>query len=399
MTTSRRPLEGLRVLDLSNLLAGPMSTMHLADYGADVIKVEHPARGDEMRRWGLQKDGVGLFFKVINRNKRTITVDFGHPEGRDLVRRLATDVDVVVENFRTGTVERWGIGYDDLVAVNPDLIMVHLTGFGRTGPLSHEPGFGSLVEAFAGAAYINGHSDREPLIQPFGLGDATAAIFAAFAVMVAVYNRDRGHGGQEIDLGLYEGLFTMLGPQVINYDQLGVVQERYGADNPFVAPRGTYLTRDGHWIAISGSTQATFERICRALEMDELLIDERFASNALRIANGAALTELLREAIGKRDRDDLVTLARTHQATIGPVNNVADMFSDSQVAARGNVVEIDDEELGPVRMQNVAIKFTETPGRITHTGPPMAAHNDEVFGELLGLGEEELTWLKDQGVI
>jgi crotonobetainyl-CoA:carnitine CoA-transferase CaiB-like acyl-CoA transferase len=399
MTTNRQPLEGIRVLDLSNLLAGPMSTMHLADYGADVIKVEHPERGDEMRKWGLQKDGVGLFFKVINRNKRTITIDLGKQQGRDLVRKLAAEVDIVVENFRTGTVERWGIGYDDLVAANPDLIMVHLTGFGRTGPLAHEPGFGSLVEAFAGAAYVNGHDDREPLIQPFGLGDASAAIFAAFAVMVAVYNRDQGHGGQEIDLGLYEGLFTMLGPQVINYDQLGVIQERYGADNPFVAPRGTYKTRDGHWVAISGSTQATFERICRALELDWVLTDDRFSTNASRVANGGALTDLLREAIVVRDRDDLVALARKHQATMGPVNNVADMFTDGQVQARGNLIEVEDAELGPVRMQNVAIKFSETPGRVTHTGPPKAAFNDEVFRELLGLGEEEIQRLKDTGVI
>lgn len=352
-----------------------------------------------MRRWGLQKDGVGLFFKVINRNKRMITVDLNHPQGRDLIRRLAAEVDVVVENFRTGTVERWGLGYDDLAANNPDLIMLHLTGFGRTGPLSHEPGFGSLVEAFSGAAYVNGHADREPLIQPFGLGDTSAAIFAAFAVMVAVYNRDQGHGGQEIDLGLYEGLFTMLGPQVINYDQLGVVQERYGADNPFVAPRGTYLTRDGHWVAISGSTQVTFERICRALEMEELVEDERFATNSARVTNGSALTGLLRDAIGKRDRDELVWLARKHQATMGPVNNVADMFEDPQVQARENLTEIDDPELGPMRMQNVAIKFSRTPGRVSHAGAAKASSNDEVLRKTLGMGEEEILRLKESGAI
>lgn len=396
---SRAPLEGLRVLDLSNLLAGPMSTMHLGDYGADVIKVEHPARGDEMRQWGLKKDGIGLFFKVVNRNKRTITIDLSRPEGRDLVLRLAREVDVVVENFRTGTVERWGIGYEDLSAANPDIIMMHLTGFGRTGPLAHEPGFGSLVEAFAGAAYINGHADREPLIQPFGLGDATAAIFAAFAVMVAVYNRDHGGGGQEIDLGLYEGLFTMLGPQVVNYDQLGVVQERYGADNPFVAPRGTYRTRDGHWVAISGSTQVTFERICTALELPGLSSDPRFASNELRIANGQVLSELLKQRIAELDRDEVLARARKHQATMGPVNNVADMFGDPHVKARGNIVEIPDEDLGPVRMQNVALKFSRTPGRIVHTGPRKAAFNEEVFHDVLGLGEEAIAQLTEKGVI
>lgn len=396
---SRLPLEGLRILDLSNLLAGPMSTMHLADYGADVIKVEHPVRGDEMRSWGSKKNGVGLFFKVINRNKRTITLDLSKPKGREIVLKLAAQCDAVVENFRTGTLERWGLGYDDLRAVNEDVIFMHLTGFGRTGPLAREPGFGSLIEAYAGAAYVNGHADRAPLIQPFGLGDGSAAIFAAFAILTATYNRDHGGGGQEIDLGLYEGLFTMLGPQVINYDQLGVMQERYGADNPFVAPRGTYRTQDGHWIAISGSTQATFERVCRALDVEYLINDGRFKSNELRIEHGEVLSETLANVVGKQNRADILAQARRHAATIGPVNSVADIFEDEHIAARGNIAEVPDDELGPIRMQNVAIRFSKTQGRISHAGPPKGAHTRHVLVSELGIAEEDVSRLEDEGVI
>jgi crotonobetainyl-CoA:carnitine CoA-transferase CaiB-like acyl-CoA transferase len=396
---SKLPLEGVRVLDLSNLMAGPMSTMHLADFGADVIKVEHPAKGDEMRRWGNAKDDVGLFFKVVNRNKRTVTIDLRSNRGRELALRLAAESDVVVENFRTGTLEGWGLGYADMCQANPDIIMLHLTGFGRTGPRAHDPGFGSLVEAFAGASYINGHADREPLIQPFGLGDSSAAIFAAYSVLVALYHKVNGGGGQEIDLGLYEGLFAMLGPQVINYDQLGLVQERYGADNPFVAPRGTYRTKDNLWVAVSGSTQGTFERICRALAIEQCINDPRFVTNRLRVENGTELSQIIASAVADWNRADLVERARVLEATIGPVNNIRDAFSDEQFAARGNIAQIEDEELGPVRMQNVAAKLSRTPGSVRHAGPPKGRHNEEVFCGLLGLSEAELEALHADGAV
>lgn len=396
---NRRALEGLKVLDLSNLLAGPMSTMHLADHGAEVIKVEHPRRGDEMRRWGRKKDGVGLFFKVINRNKKSITLDLSSPEGREIVLKLVKDVDVVVENFRTGTLERWGLGYEDLKAASEDIIVLHVTGFGRSGPRREEPGFGSLVEAYAGAAYINGHADREPLIQPFGLGDSSAAIFGAFAILAAIFNRDNGGGGQEIDLALYDGLFTMLGPHVINYDQLGEIQERYGADNPFVSPRGTFLTQDGHWIAVSGSTQVTFERVCHTIDAPELVDDPRFASNSDRIANGEQLTEILATRIATFDRADLLAKASELQATIGPVNSVSDVLADPQIIARENVVTVPDDELGSIRMQNVAVHLLGTPGVIDFAGAPQGAFNEEIYQGKLGLDAAQIESLEEKGVI
>lgn len=395
----RQALEGVRVLDLSNLLAGPMTTMHLADYGADVVKVEHPERGDELRRWGHSKDDVGLFFKVLNRNKRTVTLDLKSPRGQELVRRLVPSFDVVVESYRPGTLERWGIGYEQLREARPDLIMLHVSGFGRTGPWSQRPGFGTLAEAFSGAAYISGFPDRPPLLPSFGLGDTSTAIFGAFAVMVALHNRDHGGSGQEIDLALYEGLFTLLGPQVVDYDQLGVVQERDGSRLPFVAPRNTYRTADDVWVAIAGSTQATFERICRALAIEELIGDERFATNRLRIVNCAALDDEIQAAIGRLDFDDVTARFDAAGAPIGPVLNVEQILAHPQYQARENVTAVPDEELGEVRMQNVAARLTVTPGRIEHAGPPKARHNDEVYGELLGLDGDALAELAAEGVI
>lgn len=392
-------LHGIRVLDLSNLGAGPMITMHLGDFGADVIKVEHPIRGDELRHWGNAKDGVGLFFKVVNRNKRAVTLDLKTPEGQELARALARECDVVVENYRTGTIEGWGLGYSDLSADREDLVYAHVTGFGRTGPRSHQPGFGSLTEAFAGAVYRSGFPDRRPLMQPFALVDSAAALVGAYAVMVALFHRERTGQGQEIDLALYESIFNMMGPHVIDYDQLGLVQERMGAHSPHVAPRGTFQTRDGAWVAMSGSTQSTFERICAALGAPELATDARFATNAARISHLPDLTEALDDLAGAMDRDVLLERADELGAPICAVNNIADIFEDDHYDARSNIVKVDDEELGSVRMQNVATTLTSTPGAITHAGPRLGQHNAEVYRGLLGLDREHVQRLRDKHVI
>lgn len=388
------------MLDISNLLAAPMATMFMADFGADVIKVEHPVHGDELRKWGRRKDDVGLYFKVLNRNKRTITLDLKTPRGQALVHRLVAECDVVVESYRPGTIERWGLGYEQLSEVNPRLIMLHISGFGRTGPASDKPGFGTIGEAFSGYAAITGFPDRPPLLPAFGLGDASTGIFAAFAVLLALYHRDaRGGTGQEIDLGLYEGLFTMLGPQVIDYDQLGVVQERAGSRLPFVAPRNTFETADGAWIAIAGSTQATFERIADVLGCERLISDARFADNQARMRNAAALEAELQEAIRRVPAREILERCSEMGAPVGPVYDIAQIFDDPQYRARENIAVVPDDELGEVRMQNVVPRLTDTPGRIEHAGPPKGSHNSEVYGGLLGLAEDELAVLEDAGVI
>lgn len=390
-------LSGIRVADISNFLAAPMASMFLGDYGAEVVKVEHPSRGDEMRFWGENKKGVGLYYKVINRNKKSVTADLRTPIGVEIVKRLVRTADVVIENYRPGTLEKWGLGYDVLSEVNLRIVMLRITGFGQTGPYSHKPGFGTLAEAFAGAAHITGFPDRPPLLPAFGLGDSTAGLAGAFLTMVALFERERHGGrGQVVEFAIYEPLLTLLGPQVVNYDQLGLVQERSGSRLPFTAPRNTYRTRDGKWVAIAGSAQSIFERICRALERPELIADPRFRDNRIRMENAAELDAELQSAIERFDLDALIRRFEQHEAAVAPVNNVAQIFADPHYAARQNITAVPDEELGgPLRMQNVVGNFSRTPGAIRRAGPRLGEHNREVLVEELGFSEAEL---KDAGL-
>ena len=396
MPHTPQPLAGVKVVDIANFLAGPVCSMFLADFGAEVVKLERPDTGDELRYWGNDRDGVGLMYKMVNRNKLSVTADLRTPLGVEIVRRLVADADIIVENFRKGTLERWGLGYDVLSAVNPGLVMVRLTGFGQTGPNSHRPGFGTLAEGYAGYAYITGYPDRPPLLPGFGLADETAGLMAAFLAMVALKEREASGRGQVVDLAIYEPLFTLLGPQVVDFDQLGLVQERNGSRLPFTAPRNTYRTRDDKWVSISGSAQSTFERMCEALGVPELVGDPRFADNRCRIRNAEALDEALQAAIVRHDREPLIALFDSFDAAAAPCNSIAEIFEDAHFRARENIVAIDDAELGgAIRMQNVAGRFSRTPGRIRRAGPPLGAHNRAVLVDRLGFREAEL---EDAGV-
>jgi crotonobetainyl-CoA:carnitine CoA-transferase CaiB-like acyl-CoA transferase len=391
-TAGIMPLSGVKVVDIANFLAGPMSSMFLGDFGAEVIKVERPGTGDEVRKWGNNKDGVGLMYKLINRNKRSVTADLRTPLGVEIVKRLIKDADIVIENYRKGTLEKWGLGYDTLSAINPKLVMLRITGFGQTGPHSHRPGFGTLAEGFSGSAYISGNADSPPLLPSYGLADDSTGLMGAYLALTGLMARDRNNGkGQVIDLALYEPLFTLMGPQVVDYDQLGIVQERNGSRLPFTAPRNTYKTKDEKWVAISGSAQSTFERMCVALEVPDLPSDPRFLDNRLRIQNAVALDGALQDAIALFDRDTLLALFEKHDATAAPCHSIADIFEDPHYAARENIVAVEDEELGgPIRMQNVVGKFSETPGRIRSAGPRLGAHNKEILIDNLGFDEAEL---------
>jgi formyl-CoA transferase len=372
--------------------------MFLADFGAEVIKAEHPVNGDGMRKWGSLKDGKGLFFKMVNRNKKTITLDLHHEAAQDLVRQMVSQVDVVIENYRPGTLERWGIGYEQLSAINPGLIMARITGYGQEGPYSSRRTLGTIGEAFSGCVYVSGFADRPPLLPPFGLGDASTAIMTAFGIMLALYHRDANGGqGQVIDSALYEGLYTLLGPHVIDYDQLGIIQER--GQIAHVAPRNSYQTKDGTWVVLSGGTGRTFERILAALGASELLEDPRFADNPLRIKNSAALDEKLQAVIGSISYEELqVRLAETG-APIGRVMNVADTFADPQYEFRGNLVSVPDDDFGTVRMQNAVPRLTGTPGAVEHTGAERGAYNDEVLAALCSLGPDDIQKLRADGAI
>ena len=391
MTDFPKPLAGVKVVDIANFLAGPIASMFLADFGADVIKVERPETGDELRFWGNDKNGVGLMYKLVNRNKQSVTADLRTPLGVEIVKRLVADADIVVENYRKGTLERWGIGYDVLNAINPGLIMLRVTGFGQTGPNSHRPGFGTLAEGYSGFAYITGYPDRPPLLPGFGLADDSAGLMGAFLAMVALQEKNGSGKGQVIDMAIYEPLFTLLGPQVVDFDQLGLVQERNGSRLPFTAPRNTYRTKDEKWVSISGSAQSTFERMCKALEAPELINDPRFLDNRLRIQNAVALDEALQASIEMFDRDALLVLFDEFDAAAAPCNSIAEIFKDPHFKARENIVSVEDEELGePIRMQNVVGKFSRTPGEIRHAGPKLGSSNRAILIEQLGFDEADL---------
>ena len=385
------PFEDVKVIDISNFLAAPMSAMFLADFGAEVTKIERPGTGDEVRYWGRNKGGVGLYYKILGRGKKSVTADLRTPFGVEVVKRLVKDAEILIENYRVGTLEKWGIGPEVLQAINPGLIIVRITGFGQTGPYRDRPGFGTLAEAFAGFVHINGEPQRPPLLPGFGLADSTTGIMAAFLASAALHEKRRSGKGQIVDLAIYETLFTLLGPQVIDYDQLGEVQQRQGSRLPFTAPRNTYRSRDGKWVSIAGSAQSTFESICAALDIRHVIGEPRFLDNRLRLTHATELDEVLQAAIGKLDLDVLMERFIGNDAPISPVNDIAQITADPQFQARENIVAIQDAELcGPVKMQNVVGKLSATPGRIRRAGSILGAHNREVLIDQLGFSEAEV---------
>jgi formyl-CoA transferase len=389
-------LSDVKVLDLSNFLAAPMCAMFMADFGAQVIKIEKPGSGDEMRFWGENKDGVGLYYKVINRGKKSVTLDLRTPFGVEVVKKLVLDTDIVIENYRTGTLEKWGLGYETLKAINPSLIMIRVTGYGQTGPYSDRPGFGTLAEAYAGAAFISGYPDQAPLLPGFGLADSTTGLMAAYLGLVAMAEKRRTGKGQYIDLAIYETLLTLIGPNVINYDQLGIIQQRSGSRLSFTAPRNTYRTRDERWVTIGGSAQSAFTSICITLGIPEIIEDPRFLNNRLRIKNVEALDQAIQSAVSQFDLDDLLAQAAKNNSTMSPVNDVEQIFADPHIQARQNITQLFDSELkSNVRMQGVVGKLSESPGHIRHPGPRLGADNHAVLVEQLGY---TLTQLAHEGI-
>ncbi|MDA8261559.1 MAG: CoA transferase [Actinomycetota bacterium] len=395
----QKPLEGIRVLDLSSLMAGPVMAMHLADFGADVIKVEQPGRGDELRRWGLSKNGVPLMFKLVNRNKRVVTANMRVPEGQEIVRRLAATADVVIENFRPGTLERWGLGYEQLSDINPRLVMVRVTGYGQTGPSSQRRGFGTIVEGISGFAALTGMPGGPPLLPSFGLGDTSTAIFGAYAAMLGLFHAQRIGRGQYVDLALYDGLIMLLGSHIIDYDQLGFVPPRLGSRTAFVAPRNIYPTGDGEWVVIAGSTQKTFLAILDALDLQELGQDPRFATNSDRLQNVEVLDELISKRLMQLSQAEVLKRLEDSGAAVGPIYDVEDVLEDEQMQHRNVAIAVDDPELGTIRMQNVAVRLSATPGEVRWSGPEIGAHNREVLGGELGFSDGELEDLRARGVI
>ncbi len=393
------PLEGVRVLDVSTILAGPLCCQILGDYGADVVKVEHPRLGDSMRGHGAQKDGVSLWWKEVSRNKRNLALDLGTTEGAEVLRRLAKTADVLVENFRPGTLERWGLSPELLLQENPGLIVVRLTGFGQKGPYSARPGFGTLAEAMSGFAALTGQPDGPPTLPSFGLADSICGIAASSAVLMALRYRDQGGGGgQVVDLSILEPIMMAVGPAPTIYDQLGVVEQRTGNRSTSNAPRNVYPTSDESWVAVSTSAQSIAERVLRLVGHPEVIDEPWFASGRGRVGHVDLLDAYVGDWIAARTRSEVLEAFEQAGAAIAPVYDAKDLVEDPHVRATEMLTTIEDDELGPMLMHNVMWRMSESPGQIRHTGRALGANTDAVLDEL-GYTAGERTALRDAGVI
>lgn len=387
-------LSGVTVVELATLFAGPLATALLGDFGADVVKVEHPAKPDPSRGHGPATNGVGLWWKVLGRNKRTVTADLSDPAGAEVLRRLVARADVLVENFRPGTLERWGIGPAELHAANPRLVIARISGFGQFGPYARRPGFGTLAEAMSGFAAATGEPDGPPTLPPFGLADSVAALATAYAVMLALRARDVSGTGQVVDLAIIEPIMAVLGPQITWYDQLGYVQPRLGNRSNNNAPRNTYRCADGRWVAVSTSAQSIAERVIRLVGRPELIDEPWFATGSGRAAHADVLDAAVGDWVAARDRDAVVAAFEKAEAAVAPIYDVRDILADPQYTALRTAVAVPDEDLGPLLMQNVPFRMSATPGRIRHTG---RRHGQDTDAVLAGLGytAEQIVQLRE----
>ena len=393
-----RPLEGIRVLEAATLFAAPLASMLLGDFGADVVKLEHPSRPDPARGHGASKDGVGLWFKTLSRNKRLVTLSLATPGGRDVFLRLVERSDVVIENFRPGTLERWGLDPGELFAVNPRLVIARVSGFGQTGPYASRPGFGTLAEAMSGFAVQNGEPDDPPLLPPLALADGVTAFATAFTVLAALRARESTGRGQVVDLSLVEPLMLLLGPQLAQADLLGEVQSRTGNRSPHNAPRNLYRTADGKWVAVSASATSIAERVLRLVGRADLTERDWFATGSGRAMHVDEIDAAVAAWIEVRSRDEVIAAFEQAEAAVGPVYDALEILDDPQLAAVGAIADVPDEDLGRVLMSNVVARLSETPGEIRWPGRAHGADTAAVLAEV-GIDEEELAALRAEGAV
>jgi crotonobetainyl-CoA:carnitine CoA-transferase CaiB-like acyl-CoA transferase len=392
------PLEGVRVVDSARLFAGPLTATMLGDYGADVIKIEPPG-GDDLRAFGWHRDGVSLWSAVINRNKRSVTLKLSDPAGAEALKKLLATADVFVESFRTGTLERWGLGWDELHALNPRLVMVRITGFGQTGPYARRPGFGTLAESMSGFAHTNGYPDGPPTLPSFALGDSIAGLTGAFATMTALWWRNLSGEGQMIDLSIVEPLFWILGPHASVYEQLGIVPGRVGNRMEFSAPRNIFQARDGRWLGMSASAHSIAERVMRLVGRPEVIDEPWFADHEGRIEHQEELEAAIAAWIAERDSAEVIAAFEEAEAAIAPILSIEDLMHDPQFKARNTITDVPHPVLGSLKMQNVIPRLATTPGRIRAPGPELGASNREILQGELGYSEAELAELASAGII
>ena len=392
-------LDDLRVLELGSMLAGPFCGTLLGEFGAEVVKVEKPGQGDALREWPPMKDGVALWWRSMSRNKRLVTLDLSHPEARETVLSLIARADVVVENFRPGTLERWGYGPDALLEEIPHTVWVRVSGYGQTGPYAGRGGYATVAEAFSGLSSISGYPDRGPMVSPYPLGDYLAGTFAALGAMIALNHRRRTGRGQVVDASLFEPFFRTLEAMVLRYDQLGEKKPRLGNQMEEDVPRNLYATADGGAIAISSGSQAIFENLADAMGRPDLKRDPRFASAEARVRNRDVIDSIVADWMRALPTDEAMRRLEEHRMVAGPVWEVDRILDDPHYAVRQAIATLQDERLGALRMPAPVPRLSLTPGRVRWGGGALGADNEYVFGELLGMDAAERERLRATGAI
>ena len=391
------PLDGIRVLDLSRLVAGNIVSHVLADFGAEVVKVEAPGRGDDLRAWKVAD--VATYWKVYSRSKKSITLDLRHDEGRELLLRLAETAQILIENFVPGRLERMGLAPERLHEANPRLVIVRVSGWGQTGPFSHKPGFGTLVEAMSGFAAMNGYADRPPVLPPLALADMISGMHGANAAMIALRHVEVGGGkGQVVDLSLFEPMLSVLGPEAANYQLSGTPTPRRGSRASNTAPRNVYPCSDGKFVALSASMQSVAERLFRMMGREDLISDPRFRTNSDRVRNNDEIDEIVAEFMARRSQAENVALFEAAGVTVGPVCDAADLADHPYVVGRDILPTFPDAEMGALPMHNVTPRLSRTPGAIRAPAPDLGQHNEEIYADL-GLDAGDLDRLRIAGTI
>ena len=397
----KRPLAGMRVIDLATMIAAPFCAGMLGEFGAEVIKVELPGTGDPLRQFGTT-NATGSSFNWLNegRNKKAVTLDIRKPEGAELLKRLVAKSDVLVENFRPGTLEKWGLDYETLKAINPDLILVRVSAYGQDGPYRNRPGYARVAHGFAGLTHLAGDPNGPPVVPgSTALADYISGMYAALGAMLALLARERYGIAQVVDVGLYEGIFRMLDELVPVYAATGFVRNRMGADTVNAAPHSHYRTRDNRWVALACSSDKMWERLARVMDRMDLVTPETYAFVKQRMADVSEINKIVQDWMERHDQAEIIEKCLAGEVPLGPINTVADIFKDPQFEARCNLLRMPDAREGTVTIPNTIPRLSVTPGRVESLGPDLGQHNEEIYGTLLGLNVSDLAALRQKGLI
>jgi len=395
-----QPLDGVKVLELGSLIAGPFAGRLFGDFGAEVIKVEPPKVGDPLRKWRLLKDGTSLWWFVQSRNKKCITLNLRSKEGSEIIKKLAREVDIIIENFKPGTLEKWGIGYEDLKKINPEIIMVRISGYGQYGPYSAKPGFGSIGEAMGGIRYLSGYPDLPPVRTGISIGDSISAVYAVMSAMMALYHRDiKGGEGQYIDVALYEAIFSMMESMVPEFDYFNYIRERTGSTLPGIAPSNIYLCKDGKYVVIGANGDSIFKRLCEAMDREDLASNEEFASNDGRAKHMKYLDGQIEEWTKTMSIEDALKVLDEYQIPAGKIYSVEDMFSDPHFKAREMIKSVEIDDTQKLKVPGIIPKFSKTPGTIKWAGLKLGQSNQEIYRDMLGFSDDEIKQMEEEGII